>query len=280
MLAVDDPNLAETFLTRYDHQVSAAVTLVFTIGLVIVVNRLLGRIVARPGVRDVLDLHDPRVDTRLRIVRRLVVATIAVIGVAVALSQFTALDRLAASLLASGAIVAAVVGFAAQRSLGNVVAGILLAVAQPVRIGDLVTVEGETGTIEDMGLTYTVLRTGADARLMIPNERLASSIVRNDTIFSRSIVAEVSVWLPASADVDRALELVALEAGEGMTAQVVEMTPEGWVRLTVSGTACPAEERFAREAELRAGCLRRLRAGGLLAHEGQESAHGGRSYTR
>jgi small conductance mechanosensitive channel len=279
MVGADDPNLAETFLIRYDDELSAAVTLVVTIGLVVTVNRLLGRLFDRPRVRDVLDLHDPRVDTRLRIVRRLVVATIAIIGITAALSQFSALDRLATSLLASGAIVAAVVGFAAQRSLGNVVAGILLAVAQPVRIGDLVTFEGETGTVEDMGLTYTVLRTGADARLVVPNERVAGGVLRNDTIITRSVVPEVSVWLPASADVDRALELLAEEAGPGSAVQVVEMTAEGRVRLTVSGTTHPAEERFAREAELRAACLRRLRSAGLLA-DGQESAPQGRSYTR
>ena len=90
----------------------------------------------------------------------------------------------AATVLASGAITAAVVGFAARQTLANAMAGILLAVTQPIRIGDLVTFEGETGTVEDVGLTYTWLRTGADARLLVPNERLAGGILRNDSIRS------------------------------------------------------------------------------------------------
>src|SRR3712207_9235368 len=70
---------------------------------------------------------DPVLETRLRFVRRLIQAVIVVIGVATALSQFTALDRFAASVLASGAIAAAIVGFAAQQTLANVIAGVMLA---------------------------------------------------------------------------------------------------------------------------------------------------------
>jgi small conductance mechanosensitive channel len=269
-------SLAESFLTRYDNELTAAVTLALAIGLIVFVNRLLRR---RGGaLREALDL-DPVVDTRLRIVRRLAEAGIAVVGISAALSQFTALDRLAASLLASGAIAAAVIGFAARQTLANAVAGILLAVTQPVRIGDQVSFEGETGRVEDVRLTYTYLRTGADARLIVPNERLASGIIRNDTIVSPSVATEVSLWLPATADVDRALELLAREAGPAATVRAVEMDADGRVRVTVTGTPGPAEERLAREADLRAACLRTLRHGGLLADDGQERRPEGRSYT-
>ena len=123
-------------------------------------------------------------DTRLRFLRRVIEAAIIIVALALAIGQFTSLDRLASTVLASSAIAAAVVGFAARQMLANAIAGMVLAVTQPLRIGDLVTFEDETGTVEDVTLTYTWLRTGADARLIIPNERLAAGMLRNDSIRS------------------------------------------------------------------------------------------------
>ena len=104
-----------------------------------------------------------------------------------------------------------VVGFAARQTLANAIAGILLAITQPIRIGDLVTFEEETGEVEDMKLTYTYIRLGDGRRLIVPNERLASSSVVNHTIAERRVQVEVSVWLPVDADLDKAMELIADE---------------------------------------------------------------------
>ena len=148
-------------------------------------------------------------DTRLRFVRRLIYATILLIGIAVALSQFTGLSKLAASVLASGALAAAIIGFAARQTLANVVAGIMLAITQPLRVGDWVTFEEHYGVVEDVRLNYTVLRTSSDQRVVIPNERLAAGILRNDTLGSDAIGLDVSVWLPLDADTERALAALA-----------------------------------------------------------------------
>ena len=95
------------------------------------------------------------------------------------------------AVLASSAIAAAVVGFAARQVLANAIAGLQIAITQPVRVGDQVTFEGEKGTVEDLRLTYTWLRTGTDARVIIPNERLAAGVLRND-----SILRPTSRWRP------------------------------------------------------------------------------------
>jgi small-conductance mechanosensitive channel len=267
---------------RYNDELVAVLSILLAFGLIVAVDRVIARRGRAVRERMGLDQLDPRVDTRLRFVRRLVEASIGVFGVAVALSQFTALDRLAASVLASGALAAAVIGFAARQTLANAVAGIMLAISQPVRIGDTVTFEGETGTVEDMRLTYTFLRTGADARLVVPNERLAAGVIRNDTIVSPVVATEVAVWLPAQADLDAALAVLAEEAGDAASVRVAEMDPEGRVRLTITGTAGAPEERVAREGELRAACLRRLRAAGLLHDDAQaqEPAPSGRNPAR
>lgn len=194
--------------------------------------------------------------TRLRFARRFVEALIVVIGVMVALSRVDGLERITQTVLASSAITAAVVGFAARQTVANAIAGIMLAIVQPIRIGDLVTFEGETGTVEDIGLTYTWLRTGADARLLVPNEKLASGTIRNDSIRSPTVATEVSLWLPADADADRALEAV---GALGVRARIAEVTPDG-LRLLVQGDPGPPSDRLAREGELRAAALGALRA--------------------
>ena len=201
-------------------------------------------------------------DTRLRFVRRLIWLVLLVIGMFTALSQFEGLGRVAGSFLASTALVAAIVGFAARQTLANLVAGIMLAITQPLRVGDWVTVEEHYGVVEDVRLNFTILRTLSEQRIVIPNERLASGILRNDTLESDAVGLDVSLWLPAGADVPRALDVLREETGQSVS--VAEAGVEG-TRLAVGGERVPPPERAKHEAELREQCLRRLRADGLLA---------------
>jgi small-conductance mechanosensitive channel len=240
--------------------IAAALTLLAAVALVAIVHRAMrGRAHKLPDALGGTELS-PMLDTRLRFLRRAVEAAIIVVGVALALAQFTSLDRLAATVLASSAIAAAVVGFASRQVLANAIAGMVLAVTQPLRIGDLVTFEGETGTVEDVSLTYTWLRTGSDARLIIPNERLAAGVLRNDSIRSPTVALEVSAWLAPEADETAALAAVqALE--ETRAARIAEVTDTG-LRLQVAGPPVAPAERIAREGELRADVLRALREAG------------------
>jgi small-conductance mechanosensitive channel len=201
-------------------------------------------------------------DTRLRFIRRLVYAAIIVIGVAVALAQFDGINRLAASLLASGAIAAAILGFAARQTLANLVAGIMLAITQPIRVGDWVYVEEQYGVVEDIRLNYTFLRSPGGQQIVVPNEKLASGVLRNDTLGQGTVNPDAKIWVPAGVDAGRAAEALADETGHDVT--VAETTVEGF-RLDVAGDPCPPPERAPREAELRLRCLNRLRSEGLLA---------------
>jgi small-conductance mechanosensitive channel len=137
----------------------------------------------------------------------------------------------------------------------------MLAITQPLRVGDWVFFEDQYGMVEDVRLTYTYLRTLANQRVVIPNERLASGILRNDTLGDNVVALDVSVWLPPDADAGRAVDVLQEETGQ--TVRVAETTVEG-VRLTIGGDPCPPPDRAPREAELRLQCLRRLRAEGLL----------------
>lgn len=250
-----------------DRYITAGLTLLAAVLLLVVVHRAMrghGQKIA--GALPLRELT-PVVDTRLRFLRRVVEAAILIVGLALAIAQFTSLDRLASTVLASSAIAAAVVGFAARQVLANAIAGMVLAVTQPLRIGDLVTFEGETGTVEDVSLTYTWLRTGADARLIIPNERLAAGLLRNDSIRSPYVALEVSLWLHS--DADEAAALAAVEAiDEAREARIVEVTDTG-IRLLVAGPPVPPEQRLAREAALRAQALKALREAGCRGPHGE-----------
>ena len=235
--------------------VTAIVTVVVAIAIAEVVDRTL----ARRGTKITEGLS-PVANTRLRLVRRLIFAAIVLLGVALALSQFEEVKRIGTGLLASSAVLGLVVGFAARQTLANGVAGILLAITQPIRIGDLVTFEGETGTVEDVRLTYTFIRKGNDTRLIVPNERLAQSTIENHTIVDPRVRVEVEVWLPPSADTSRALE--ALRKEPDLEVEIAQIEKDG-IKLTAATRADSASVRGAVAARLRARSLEVLRGEGL-----------------
>lgn len=98
---------------------------------------------------------------------------------ALVLGQFTELKRLATGILASTAVLAAIVGFAAQHTLGNMVAGVELAVSQPIRIGDRVKFEDVDGRVVDITLSYTYVDPGDGTSYVIPNQLLVEGVVHN-----------------------------------------------------------------------------------------------------
>jgi small-conductance mechanosensitive channel len=240
-----------------------------TIAVALVIAHIVDRTIARrgAGMRELVGAGDisPATATRLRVIRRLVYAGIVLIGIAIAASRFDELSSVAKGILASSAVLGLVVGFAARQTLANAIAGILLAISQPIRIGDLVTFEEETGEVEDMKLTYTYIRLGDGRRLIVPNERLASSSVLNHTIAERRVQVEVSVWLPPDADLDKAMELIADEEND-ISVSVAETSEEG-VRLSATTWASSPAERGKIAAELRARWLRLLREHALSSTE-------------
>ena len=117
--------------------------------------------------------------TRLRFLRRLLFLVAFLVVVAIALSQFTELKRLATGILASTAVLAAIIGFAAQHTIANMVAGVQLAITQPIRIGDRISFEEESGRVTDITLSYTYVDPGDGSAVVIPNQMLVDGIVHN-----------------------------------------------------------------------------------------------------
>ena len=117
--------------------------------------------------------------TRLRILRRLLLVAVVLVLAAIALSQFTELKRLATGILASTAVIGLIIGFAAQHTIANMVAGVQLAVTQPIRIGDRIGFEEIEGRVTDITLSYTYVDPGDGSAIVIPNQMLVDGIVHN-----------------------------------------------------------------------------------------------------
>jgi small-conductance mechanosensitive channel len=168
--------------------------------------------------------HDlaPEAATRYRVLRRTLFAAIVFLGVVSALLVIPQVRAVAGGVLASSAVVGLVIGFASQRTIGNVVAGVLIAVTQPLRLGDEVEVEGTKGVVEEIGLTYTWIRTRDNDRLVVPNEKLASTSIRNSTIRSPQTLAQATVQVP-TAGLRRTVDAL---SGAGEEVFVTDLAPD------------------------------------------------------
>jgi small-conductance mechanosensitive channel len=255
----------QSFWDEYGAEISAAITLVAAFVVAFVVDRL---VLAR--AKHVADrFADAGVSratqTRLQVVRRLVFVIILAIGVALALSQFASIRRLAIGTLASGALLGLVVGLAARQTIANLVAGILVAITQPIRIGDRVTFEEETGRVDDVTLSFTYIDTGDGRLMVVPNEKIVGGVLFNHSTGDQAAPVAASVWLGPDANLPAARR--ALEAAGMASVSVVEISPDG-VRLEVATERDAGRTRTGgEEAALRERAQRALREAGLLPRE-------------
>lgn len=225
-----------------DRVLTAIITAAIGLGLLVAIRYALKvalvKYVERAGVRrppeEVASLR-----TRLSVLQRVIVVFLAAVVVWSVLSIFPTTDRLAATLLASGAVVAVLFGLAFTTPLGNLGAGVLLAFAQPVRLGDRATVGEITGRVAHITLIHTILLTDDDRRVFVPNSQMVSSVVVNRTIEDprRIVAVEVPVALGAPLDRARALVLDAARAAgrplEDVTVRLTNLTERtAWLTLT------------------------------------------------
>lgn len=205
----------------------------------------------------------PEAVTRYRVLRRTVSVSILVVGFFSALLVIPQVRAVAGGLLASSAVLGVIIGFASQRTLGNFVAGLLIAITQPVRLGDRVTYAGEDGVVEEIGLTYTFIRTQDRARLVVPNEKLASDTIRNSTIRSRETFAEITVPVPLSADLGAAVDGLRTEVAQERDVSVYVSALDGNATITIRAAAASEDDAQALERELRVRAHGRLRSLGV-----------------
>jgi small conductance mechanosensitive channel len=232
-----------------------------TVGVVLAVTLVAARLIDRAVTRMA---RSPEALTRYRVLRRTIAATVVSLGVLSALLLIPQVRAVAGALLASTAVVGLIVGFAAQRTLGNFIAGLMIAFTQPVRLGDRIEIAGDGGTVEEIGLSYTFIRADDNSRLVIPNEKLASDTIRNSTIRSSATYAQVTVQVPPTTDLEPLLDELRRDVpGERVEVFVSSLEPSPTLVVRAWAESGEAAEQL--EQDLRLRVHRRLREHGLFA---------------
>ena len=231
------------------------------VAVVLLVTALVARLIDRRIARR--DLA-PGTATRYRVLRRSITTAVIMVGLLSALLVIPQVRAVAGGLLASSAVLGIVIGFASQRTLGNFVAGIMIALTQPLRIGDTVTIGAEEGMVEEIGLTYTFIRTDDGVRLVIPNEKLASDTIRNSTIVSLEKVAEITVQVPLDKDLRTVVELLREAVAGERESEVTVTSLNGNATIVVRARASGPIQAERLESDLRIRAHERLRAAGVF----------------
>jgi small-conductance mechanosensitive channel len=141
------------------------------------------------------DLRSRKINTQIKIFKKIVSVIVAVVALGVILMTFDKLRHLGTSLLASAGIIGIVVGFAAQHTLGTLVAGLQIAITEPIRIDDVVIVENEWGWIEEINLTYVVVRIWDLRRLILPITYFIQKPFQNWTRLSADLLGTVFLYV-------------------------------------------------------------------------------------
>ncbi len=230
---------------------------------------VVGVILASALLAKLIDLRMSRktlaagAETRYRVLRRSIMVSIIAVGLISSLLVIPAVRVLAGGILASSAVLGVILGFAAQRTLANFAAGLLIAFTQPVRLGDRVAVDGEDGVVEEIGLVYTFIRADDNTRLVIPNEKLASDTIRNSTIVSRETLAQVTVQVPLTTDLEDVVGVLRKELADEREPQAFVSALDGNATITLRAWAPSGAAAEQLESDLRVRVHARLREHGL-----------------
>jgi small-conductance mechanosensitive channel len=199
-------------------------------------------IVGRFDIAGADNLHARAVHTQMRGLRNVASFLVVVVAVAFALLSFERVRQLGAGLLASAGLAGVVLGFAAQKSLSALLSGIQIAFTQPIRIDDVVVVEGEWGRVEEITLTYVVVKIWDGRRLVLPVGYFLEKPFQNWTRRESNLLGAVELRLDYATPVDavrqelgRVLAASKLWDRRTSSVQVTDATEKGIVvRVLVS----------------------------------------------
>ena len=203
------------------------------------------------------DFRSRRISTQTRVFRKVATVAIAILALAISLTVFESVRELGTSLLASAGIATVVAGLAAQRTLGNLFAGLQIAITQPIKINDALIIQNEFGTVEEITLSYVVLRLWDLRRMIIPINYFLENPFQNWTRTSTSLLAPAFLYFdyslpvaPLRQELTRILENSKKWDGIVCALQVTDAT-EGAIQLRALGSASNASNAFDLKCEMR-----------------------------
>jgi small-conductance mechanosensitive channel len=204
-------------------------------------------ILGRYDIDEKDNLQARKVYTQFRVLERIIIFIVILIAVAIALMTFESIRRIGVSLFATAGVAGIIIGFAAQKLLGSILAGFQIALTQPIRIDDVVIVENEWGWIEEITLTYVVVRIWDKRRLIVPTTYFIEKPFQNWTRVSADILGTVYIYTDYLVPVDelrleftRILETSGLWDGKTNVMQVTNTTDRALeIRALMSAADSP-----------------------------------------
>ena len=147
-------------------------------------------------------------ETVYTVLRRIAVAIVYIVGFAILISHVFKVENVMTTLLAGAGIAGIVIGLAAQSTLSNTISGISLAIFQPFRIGDVLTIRDDYGTVEDITLRHTVIKTWENKRLILPNSIISNEAIVNWSIRELPVLWHIDFGIAYDADIDLARMII------------------------------------------------------------------------
>lgn len=273
-LAVSPPLLK---LTPGPAGALAKLTSVLLIGAAVLIAVRVVRIAERAlllqfDVKVSDNLRARKVATQVHVLARAAYVLVSLFGAASVLMLFEQVRQFGTSILASAGVVGIIIGFAAQKTISNLFAGFQVALTQPIRLDDVVIVEGEWGKIEEISLTYVVIRIWDDRRLVVPLGYFIDKPFQNWTRQSAEILGVVTVWSDYSLPLEEAREALRkiIEPhpqwdGRFWNLQVTDASQSA-MQIRVLATSADSSKNWDLRCDIREGFIRWIQAnhpGGL-----------------
>jgi small-conductance mechanosensitive channel len=199
-------SLSDAFLSPVRHLISVGVIASVTWLLIRATKALEDVLLARFPIDEQDNLRARKFRTQLQIFRKTVVFVLALLAFAAVLMTFDKVRQLGTAILASAGIAGIVLGFATQRTISTVLAGLQIAITQPIRVDDVVIVENEWGRIEEITLTYVVVRIWDLRRLVVPITYFIEKPFQNWTRVSADILGSIFIYVDYTLPVQRIRE--------------------------------------------------------------------------
>ncbi|MBU1198574.1 MAG: mechanosensitive ion channel family protein [Nanoarchaeota archaeon] len=146
--------------------------------------------------------------TKFVFMRRITTGIIYLIGIILLISTIPSLKTFSYSLLAGAGVFAIIIGFATQKTFANIISGLMISISQPFRVGDRVRFQDEYGTVQDITLRHTVLKTWDNRYVIIPNDLINQEVINNYTIGDEKILATVEIDISYDSDIDLARKIM------------------------------------------------------------------------
>ena len=229
------------------HLITILLVISFTWILILLLKVFKKRLLSKYDVSREDNLKARKVYTQFTILENIIIFILIILAIGIILMSFESIRNIGVSLLTSAGIAGIIVGLAAQKAIATLLAGIQIAITQPIRLDDAVIVEGEWGWIEEIALTYVVVRIWDKRRLVVPSTYFIENTFQNWTRTTSDIMGTVFLYTDYDISVDdlreeltRLLEGSPLWDGKVNVLQVTNATEKSMeLRALVSSKNSP-----------------------------------------